>query len=57
MLHTIFFITASVSIGYALYMYFYWEQMHAIVDLEDGMLDAPHILIILAIVGFILSFF
>ena len=57
MFHSIFFICASVSIGYALYTYFYWRQMHCIVDLEYGNLDAIHILIILAIVGFILSLF
>ena len=31
--------------------------MGAIVELEAGLLDAPHILLILAIVGFILSLF
>ena len=56
MFHTVFYITASVSIGYLLYVFFYWRQMHALVDLENGMLDAPHILLILGIVGFILSF-
>ena len=55
MYHTIFFVTASVSIGYLLYLFFYWRQMHALVDLENGVLDAPHILLILGIVGFILS--
>ena len=53
--HTIFFIVASVSIGFLLYEFFYWRQMHALVWLEDGVLDAPHILIICAIIGFILS--
>ena len=53
--HSLFFILASTSIGYILYLIFYWRQMHAIVSFEDGMLDAPHILLILAIVGFILS--
>lgn len=55
MYHTVFFVTASVSIGYLLYLFFYWRQMHALVDLENGVLDAPHILLILGIVGFILS--
>lgn len=57
MYHTIFFVLASVSIGFVLYMFFYWRQMHAFVDLENGVLDAPHILLVLGIVGFILSFF
>jgi DMSO reductase anchor subunit len=57
MYHTIFFVLASVSIGFVLYLFFYWRQMHAIVDFENGVLDAPHILLILAVVGFILSFF
>ena len=56
MLHTLFFISASVSIGYILYRFFYWRQMHALVPLENGILDAPHILLILGIVGFVLSF-
>ena len=56
MYHTLFCIVTSVAVGYLLYMFFYWRQMHAIVDLENGVLDAPHILLILAIVGFILSF-
>ena len=57
MYHTLLFVLASVSIGFVLYMFFYWRQMHAIVELENGVLDAPHILLILAIVGLILSFF
>ena len=57
MFHTIFFIVASVSIGYLLYEWFYWRQMHALVWLEDGMIDAPHLLMILGIVGLILSLF
>ena len=57
MYRVIFFVLASVSIGFVLYMFFYWRQMHALVDFEDGVLDAPHILLILAIVGLILSFF
>lgn len=55
-IRTLFFTTASMSIGYFLYLWFYWRQMHAIVHFEDGMLDAPHIILILGIVGFILSF-
>ena len=54
--HSIFFVVASVSIGYLLYTYFYWKQMHAIVWLDDGILDAPHILLICGIIGLILSF-
>lgn len=53
--HSIFFISASVSIGYALYTYFYWRQMHALVPLYNGILDAPHILLICGIIGLILS--
>ena len=56
MYHTLFCTVASVAIGYLLYMLFYWRQMHAIVDLEYGILDAPHILLILGITGFIISF-
>ena len=57
MLRTLMFVTASASIGYVLYMFFYWRQMHALVRFEDGVLDAPHIFLILIIVGLILSFF
>lgn len=57
MFHSLLFITASVSIGYILYTVFYWRQMHCIVELEYGNLDAIHILIILGIVGFVLSLF
>ena len=56
MFRVIQFVSASVSIGYVLYRFFYWRQMHALVDLENGVLDAPHILLILGIVGFLLSF-
>ena len=56
MYHTLFCVAASTSIGYGLYLLFYWRQMHAIVPLEYGVLDAEHILLILAIVGFVLSF-
>lgn len=31
--------------------------MHAFVDFENGVLDAPHILLILGIVGLVLSLF
>ena len=57
MLRNLLFVTGSASIGFILYTFFYWRQMHAIVHFEDGMLDAPHIFLILKIVGFILSFF
>ena len=56
MYHTLFFVLASTSIGYLLYLFFYWRQMYATVELENGVLDAPHILLILAIVGLVLSF-
>lgn len=55
MIRTLFFMLASASIGYVLYEIFYWRQMHARVNFEDGMLDAPHIMIILGVVGFVLS--
>ena len=57
MIRTILFVTGSASIGFVLYTFFYWRQMHALVDLENGMLDAPHIFLILLIVGLVLSFF
>lgn len=57
MYHTIFFIVASVSMGFLLWEFFYWRQMHALVWLDDGVLDAPHILLICAIIGFVLSLF
>ena len=57
MFHSIFCITASCSIGYILYLIFYWRQMGALVPFEYGVLDAEHIMIILAVVGLILSFF
>ena len=53
--HSILFILASCSIGYGLLLLFYWRQMHALVPFVNLVLDAPHILLILAIVGFILS--
>ena len=56
MLRTLLFTVAAPSIGYALYLFFYWRQMHAIVKFGNGVLDAPHIFLILIIVGFILSF-
>ena len=55
--HSLLFISASVSIGYVLWLFFYWRQMGAIVELEAGLLDAPHILIICGIIGFLLSLF
>ncbi len=57
MLRTLFFTVAAPSIGYVLYLYFYWQQMHAIVEFEAGVLDVPHIFLILVIVGFLLSLF
>jgi len=53
--HSIFFIVTSVTLGYLLWMLFYWRQMHAIVELDAGLLDAPHILLICGIIGFVLS--
>lgn len=53
--HSIFFITASVALGFILYEFFYWRQMHALVPLENGLLDAPHILLICGIIGLFLS--
>jgi len=55
MFHTLFFMFASMSIGYILYLIFYWRQMGALVPFEYGVLDAEHIMIILGIVGLILS--
>jgi len=55
MFHSIFYMCASCSIGYVLYLIFYWRQMHAIVHFVNGMIDAPHMMLILAIVGFVLS--
>lgn len=57
MYRSLFFIVGSISIGYVLYLFFYWRQMHAFVDFENGVLDAPHILLILGIVGLVLSLF
>ena len=57
MIHTLFFTVASGAIGYCLYLFFYWRQMHALVSLEHGVLDAPHILLVLLITGFILGLF
>ena len=54
---SLLFISASCSIGYALVMLFYWRQMHATVPFINIVLDAPHIMLTLAIVGFILSLF
>ena len=57
MLRTLLFVSGSASIGYLLYEFFYWRQMHCSVRFQNGVLDAPHILLILMITGFILSFF
>ena len=57
MLHTLFFTVAAGAIGYCLYLFFYWRQMHCTVKFVNGLLDAPHILLVLLITGFILSFF
>ena len=57
MLRTLLFVSGSASIGYLLYEFFYYRQMHCTVRFQSGVLDAPHILLILIIVGFILSFF
>ena len=57
MYRSLFFIVGSMSIGFILYMIFYYMQMHAFVDFENGVLDAPHILLILGIVGLVLSLF
>ncbi len=57
MARTILFVLASASIGYVLYLFFYWRQMHALVRFEDGMIDAPHMMLITMIIGLILSFF
>ena len=53
--HTIYFMLASMAVGYVLYLIFYWRQMHALVPFIYGNLDAPHIMLILAIVGLVLS--
>lgn len=57
MYRTIYFILGSMSIGYILYVFFYYRQMNAIVRFSNGVLDAPHIMLILAIVGLVLSLF
>lgn len=35
MLRMLLFVTGSASIGFILYTFFYWRQMHAIVHFED----------------------
>ena len=57
MFRTLFFVSGSISIGYVLYLICYWRHMGALVPLQYGVLDAEHILLILAIVGLILSLF
>ncbi len=57
MFRTILFALGAASIGYVLYLFFYWRQMHALVPFLNGNLDAPHILLIDLIIGLILSFF
>ena len=57
MFRTVFFVLAAGSIGYVLYLFFYWRQMHALVPFIHGNMDAPHLLLITMIVGLILSFF
>ena len=57
MARMLLFVLASASIDYVLYLFFYWRQMHALVRFEDGMIDAPHMMLITMIIGLILSFF
>ena len=57
MIHTLLYISISVSIGYVLYLVFYYMQMHTLVRFENGVIDAPHMLLILIIVGLVLSLF
>jgi len=57
MFRTILFALGAASIGYVLYLFFYWRQMHALVPFLNGNLDAPHILLIDLIIGLILSLF
>ena len=55
--HSLLFISASCSIGYGLITLFYWVQMGATVPFRNLILDGPHIMLALAIVGFVLSLF
>ena len=41
MFRTILFALGAASIGYVLYLFFYWRQMHALVPFLNGNLDAP----------------
>jgi len=54
--HSIFCTLASCSIGIVLMLCIYWKYMHATVDFVEMIFDAPHVLLICAIVGFIVSF-
>ena len=57
MIHTLLFITASMSIGFILWNIIYYHQMHCIVKIQYGILSAVDLMIILGVVGLILSFF
>ncbi len=57
MFHTLFCIFASMSIGYGIWYAVYWHDNHCMVQWNFGVLDVPTLFKILAVVGFVLSFF
>jgi len=55
MLHSLFFIVASMAIGYIVHKALYWHHNHTLVGFLDEILTAVDLLIVLAVVGFVLS--
>ena len=53
----ILFVSASMSIGYAVHLYLYFRIMRAIVALDDDMCSGTDLMICLAAVGLVLAFF
>ena len=55
--HTILMVSGTMSIGYLVHLYLYWQEMHALVPLRYDMCSGVDLMIALAVAGFIMSFF
>lgn len=56
-LHIFLCVTGSMTIGYIVHLLIHWRYNHDIVKFGHGVLSDIDLLIILAIVGLIVSFF
>lgn len=56
MLRILLFMTGSMSIGFVLWNILYWKANHCLVKIQIGILSVYDLFVILAVVGFILSF-